>query len=401
MGGKVAHEYMYLNPIGEDTLVMCDKCGYSANRQIAVFAKAGVNAEEPADLEKVATPDTTTIAELAEFLDISASRTAKVVFQIATIGTRSDASEVKETDDDEVATEDRLVVAVIRGDMEVNETKLTNALGARELRPAGEEEIAAAGAVAGYGSAIGLQGIMVVADDSIVASPNLVAGANEAGHHFLNANYGRDFAADVVADIAAAEEGSACLHCNTPMRTSRGVEVGNIFQLGTRYTASMGGNFLDADGKAKPVIMGSYGIGVGRLLACIAEEYHDDDGLMWPVSVAPYQVHLVALTKGDGPAGPASEKLYEELMRVGVEVLLDDRQENPGVKFKDADLIGLPVRVTVGDRSLQKGGVEVKNRIQSDHSEVAVDDTVATVMAMLQSLTDELSGRLGEVEFRV
>ena len=396
MGGKVAHEYMYLNPIGEDTLVMCDKCGYSANRQIAVFAKAEAAAEAAAEREKVATPDATTIAELATFLDVPESRTAKVVFQIATFG----GGDGEQSADAQTEPAERLVVAVIRGDMEVNETKLINAVGAREMRPAREEEIVAAGAVAGYGSAIGLRGALILADDSIVASPNLIAGANEEGYHLLNVNYGRDFEADIVADLAAAEEGSACSQCATPLRTSRGVEVGNIFQLGTRYTESMGGNFLDADGKAKPVIMGSYGIGVGRLLACIAEEYHDDNGLIWPVSVAPYQVHLVALTKGDGPAAAAAEKLYDDLRNGGVEVLLDDRSENPGVKFNDADLIGLPVRLTVGDRSLKKGVVEVKLRNQADKTEVSVEDVVSAVGAILESLADELSGRVGEVEFR-
>ena len=394
MGGKVAHEYMYLNPIGEDTLVLCDKCGYSANRQIAVFAKEEAAAEEEAVREKVTTPETVTIAALTELLEVSERRTAKVVFQVATVGVDVESGE------GEGGTEERLVIAVIRGDMEVNETKLANAVGARDLRPAREEEIAAVGAVAGYGSPIGTDGALTVADDSIVHSPNLVAGANVEGFHFVNVNYGRDFTAAIVADIAAAEEGNACVNCGMPLRTSRGVEVGNIFQLGTRYTESMGGNYLGADGVAKPVIMGSYGIGVGRLLACVAEECHDDAGLVWPVSVAPYQVHLVALAKKESPAAAAAEQLYDELSRSGVEVLLDDRPENPGVKFNDADLIGLPVRLTVGDRSLKKGVVEVRLRNQEDKSEVAVGEVVGAVRGMLESLTDGLLGRVGEVEYR-
>ena len=398
MGGKVAHEYMYLNPIGEDTLVMCDKCGYSANRQIAVFAKPEAAAEAAAEREKVATPDTATIAALAELLDVPESRTAKVVFMMAASGVGADGGDRGGTSVDVAA--ERLVVAVIRGDMEVNETKLANAAGARDLRPAREEEIAAAGAVAGYGSLIDVEGAITVADDSIVNSPNLIAGANEEGYHFKNANYGRDFEADIVADIASAGEGDSCSNCSTPLRTARGVEVGNIFQLGTRYTESMGGNFLDAEGKARPVIMGSYGIGVGRLLACIAEEYHDDVGLMWPVSVAPYQVHLVALAKGEGATAEAAEKLYAGLQAAGIEVLMDDRAENPGVKFNDADLIGLPLRITVGDRSFKKGVVETKLRNQEEMSEVPVEEAVSHVGAILESLADELRGRVGDVEFK-
>ena len=387
MGGRLAHEYMYLTPIGEDTLILCDQCGYSANRQIAGFKKVAAAEESPAELEKIATPDTTTIEDLAKFLDVPQSRTAKAVFMVATV-----------TEGEEDV--EKFVLAIIRGDMEVNETKLTNAVGAKEMRPAQDEEILAVGSVPGYGSPVGVKGALVVVDDSVPASANLVAGANEEGYHLRNVNCGRDYEPDIVCDIAAAQEGDACLECGHPLNASRGVEAGNIFQLGTKYTEALGGNFLDAEGKAKPVVMGSYGIGVGRLLACIAEEYNDDDGLIWPISVAPYQVHIVALAKGEGPAWEAAEKLYGELQARGVEVLLDDRSENPGVKFNDADLIGIPVRLTVGERSLKKGVIELKVRREEERQEVPVEETVERILAEIARLREELDARVVEVEYK-
>src|SRR5579859_5062386 len=259
MGGSLAHEYMYLTPIGEDTLLLCDHCGYAANRQIAHFRKPPAAAEEAQPMEKVATPHVATIEALADFLKVPKARTAKAVFMMATLPEGEGQLE-------------RFVFALVRGDMEVNETKLTNALKAKELRPAREDEIRAVGAEPGYASPVGLKDVLVVVDDAIPQSPNLVAGANEVGYHLLNVNYGRDYQAQIVADIAAASEGDACPVCGNPMRTTRGVEVGNIFKLGTRYTEALGATFLDSTGTQKPVIMGSYGIGIGRLLACIAEE---------------------------------------------------------------------------------------------------------------------------------
>ncbi|MFN2272759.1 MAG: proline--tRNA ligase, partial [Anaerolineae bacterium] len=227
MGGKMAHEFMYLNYIGEDTLLICDSCGYAANRQIAGFQKPTPTEEKPGPIEKIATPGVTTIEDLAAFLDVPASRTAKAVFTMAT---------VTEGQEDE----EKFVFAIVRGDMDVNETKLANAVKAKALRPAKEEEIRAAGAVPGYASPIGVEGVIVVVDDLIPQSPNLVAGANDEGYHLLNVNYGRDYRADVVADIAVAEEGHPCPQCGAAMRTSRGVEVGNIFKLGTRYSDATG-----------------------------------------------------------------------------------------------------------------------------------------------------------------
>ena len=380
MGGKQAHEFMYLTPIGEDTLVICDACGYTANRQVATFRKPEPEPEEPKPLEKVATPDTKTIEDLANFLGIPQSKTAKAVFMVATI-----------TEGEEDVQ--KFVFAVVRGDMDLNETKLANAVKAKELRPAHEEEIRAIGAEPGYGSPIGIQRdqVVVVVDDLVTKSPNLVAGANEEGYHFVNVNYGRDFTADIVADIVAAADGYACPECGAPLRTVRGVEVGNIFKLGTRYSAAMGALFQDKDGTRKPVIMGSYGIGVGRLMASIVEEHHDDYGIIWPITVAPYQVHIVALKGGFEVA----ESLYQALQEAGVEVLYDDRTEpSPGEKFNDADLIGIPLRLTVGGRSLKKGGVELKRRSEKDIHLVPVDEVVHRVQEEIRAMTEAIMAKV-------
>jgi prolyl-tRNA synthetase len=391
MGGKVSHEYMYLSPYGEDTLLLCDSCGYAANRQVARFRKPAAQAEAALPSEPVATPDARTIAELAALLNIPASRTAKAVFLVAEV--RSG-----QTDPQTGAPlyEPRFVFAVIRGDLDVNETKLANAVKARSLRPATEDEIRAVGAVPGYASPLGLEKpagglpVITVVDDLIPDSPNLVAGANRAGYHLLNVNYGRDYSADIVADIAAAAEGDPCPQCGSALRAARGVEVGNIFQLGTRYSDSLGCTYLDAAGQIRPVVMGSYGIGVGRLLACVAEACHDDNGLIWPVSVAPYPVHLTLLAgkpgKDNADTPAVADRLYAALQAAGIDVLYDDRDESPGVKFNDADLLGMPLRLTVSSRALQSGGVEFKRRDRAEKRIVPLDQAVAEIRAELADM---------------
>jgi prolyl-tRNA synthetase len=377
MGGKMAHEYMYLAPIGEDTLLFCDGCGYSANRQVARIQKPKPEKEEARPLEKVATPHASSIQELADFLHIPAARTAKAVFLVATAA--------KTTYAEPAPSDTTFIFAVVRGDMEVNETKLANVVKAKELRPATEEEIRATGAEPGYASPVGLKNVFVVVDDLIPDCPNLVAGANENGYHLLNVNYGRDYNAALVADIASAGEGSACPNCGNTMRASRGVEVGNIFKLGTRYSDAMDCRFLDETGQNQPVIMGSYGIGVGRLLACVAEEHHDERGLVWPASVAPFPVHLVVLSGKNIDTAPTAKEIEDALMTAGLEALVDDREESAGVKFNDADLIGLPVRITVSERALKQGGVEFKLRKGGEAYIVPVGEVVARVREALQA----------------
>jgi len=382
MGGSLAHEYMYLTPIGEDTLLLSDECGYMANRHIAEFQKPKAEPETPKKLEKVATPDIKTIDALADFLDIPKSKTAKAVFMIAKINEGQ-------------AQVEKFVFAIVRGDMEVNENKLANAVEAKELRPALDEEIKAVGAVPGYASPIGLKDILVVVDDAIPDSPNLVAGANEEGFHMINVNHERDYKTDIVTDIVSAQAGDLCPKCGNPMRESRGVEVGNIFKLGTKYTEALGATFLNKDGRPQPVIMGSYGIGSGRLLACIAEEHNDEHGLIWPITVAPYHVHLIALRGGEEEA----DKLYAALLAADLEVLYDERDDSPGVKFNDADLIGIPIRLTVSKRSLGDGGVELKLRKAESKDIIALDDIVAKVQSIKVDLEKEVADQVVEMPF--
>ncbi len=391
MGGKLAHEFMYLTPIGEDTLLLCDACGYTANRQVARFKKPVASEEAPKPVEKVATPDCKSIEDLANFIGVPKSRTAKAVFFMAQIPEGEGYTE-------------KFIFAIVRGDMELNETKLTNAIGAKELRPATEEEICAMGAVPGYASPVGLVvgsfGGLIVVDDTIPESPNLVAGANDEGYHLLNVNYGRDYKANIIADIAAADAGAACPECSASMRAERGVEVGNIFKLGTRYSDALGCTFLDRDGQTKPVIMGSYGIGVGRLLACVAEEHHDEYGLIWPVTVAPYQVHLVLLRgKGTPQAGETADRLYAALQAAGIEVLYDDRDESPGVKFNDADLIGLPLRLTASERALSAGGVEMKLRQKPEKVILPLGDAIQRVKSEITCLAADINTHVVPVEY--
>lgn len=385
MGGSLAHEFMYLTPVGEDSLLLCDKCGYKANRQVARFKKPVPPEEELKPVEKVATPDASTIDELCQFLNIGPEKTAKALFMMAT---------VSENDQDV----QKFVLAIVRGDMELNETKLTNAVKAKNLVPALDEEIRVRGIEPGYGSPVGVKDILVVVDDIIPQSPNLVGGANEEGYHLLNVNVDRDFKPTIVCDIAAAEDGSHCPRCGAAMRMSRGIELGNIFKLGTRYSNTMGCMFLDKDGKKKPVVMGSYGIGSGRLLACIAEEYNDENGLIWPVTAAPYHVHIVLIGKEEEPTEKA-EKLYNELQAGGIEVLYDDRYEQPGVKFTDADLIGLPLRLTVSSRALKKGGIELKRRSGKEITIVPLDKIVETVKSEITALEKEIADKVVEIPF--
>jgi prolyl-tRNA synthetase len=395
MGGSLAHEYMYLTPMGEDTILICPSCAYTANRQIAVFQKPAAAAEQLLPSEPVATPQAKTIDALAEFLGIPKSKTAKAVFMIGSLPQGERLVE-------------RFIFAVVRGDMEVNETKLANASGARELRPALEEQILAVGAAPGYASPVGLKNVLVVVDDAIPNSPNLVAGANQEGYHLRNVNFGRDYQAQIVADIASAEAGSACPDCGAPMQAERGVEVGNIFKLGTRYSQALGCYFLDQDGQSRPVVMGSYGIGSGRLLACIAEQHHDEYGLIWPVSVAPYPVHLVLLRPKGSQAGSdatdeitaLAEHLVAELEGAGLPVLYDDRNESPGVKFNDADLIGLPIRLTVSERAQKQGGVEFKRRDRPEKSVLPLEGLLQAVQEQIKALEQELLTDLGKVPFQ-
>ena len=374
MGGTMAHEFMALTAIGEDTLLLCESCGYRANRQIATFRKSVATEGQPHDLEEVHTPAVTTIEALADFLQIPETQTAKAIFLMA------------EMSDAEGKLYEQFVFVVVRGDMELNETKLTNAIKARRLRPATVDEIRAIGAEPGYGSPISIQrdNVLLVVDDLIPQSPNLVAGANRKDWHYRHVNYGRDYSADIVTDLIAAGEGAACPQCDAAMRSVRGVEVGNIFKLGTKYSKAMGAYYLDEKGEQQPIVMGSYGIGSGRLLACVIEHHNDEFGIRWPISIAPYQVILVSLATQRTPeVTAAADQIYQQLRDAGIEVLYDDRDERGGVKFNDADLLGIPLRLTVGGKGLTKGVVESKVRRTGESGEIALNSLVAGVQELI------------------
>ena len=358
MGGSQAHEFMVLNPAGEDVLVLCEACGYAANRQVASIPKSDPAPEDQLPIEEVATPGTTTIASLAAFLGIGPERTAKAAFFVTGDG--------------------RLVTAIVRGDHEVNETKLANAVNAvGGIRPAQVEEIKAAGMEPGYGSPIGAHDTVVVIDDLIARSPNLVAGANREGVHYRNVNAGRDYQADVTADITSAQEGDPCPTCGQPVILRNGIEVGNIFKLGTRFTDAAGATYLGEDGVAHPIVMGSYGIGVGRNTACVVEAHHDDKGIIWPAEVAPYAAHLVSIGAAKEPRViEIAERLHALAAEAGPrhEILWDDRDESPGVKFTDAELLGMPWILTVSPRSLAAGGIEVTERATGERATRPIDE---------------------------
>jgi prolyl-tRNA synthetase len=365
MGGTMSHEFMYLSEIGEDQLVLCDACGYAANRQVAIFKKVAAAGEPAAAMQEVSTPNVTTIASLAEYLGVPESSTAKAAFFMA---------------------DGRLIFAVVRGDMDVSETKLANAVGALELRPATPADLEETGIVAGYASPIGISRATVVVDDVVAASSNLVAGANRPGLHLLNTNYGRDYSAESITDIAAAFPGAPCIHCGSSLRLVRGVEVGNIFKLGTKYSDALGCTFLDENGRSQPVVMGSYGIGVGRLIGCVAQQCRDERGLVWPLSVAPFQVNLVGLDLDDDAIRTACETFYAGLLQRDVEVLYDDRSERAGVKFNDADLLGMPLRVTISRRTVAHGTAEIKPRSGADSDQVALGAAVDDVVRRLAAI---------------
>jgi len=355
MGGSGAHEFMVLNEFGEDTLVLCDSCGYAENQQIAEVRKPDPPAEDALPMEDVETPDATTIDALAAFLGIPSSKTAKAAFFMTGDG--------------------RFVVAIVRGDYDVNETKLVNALKATgDLRPATIDEIKARGMEAGYGSPIGAKDSVVLVDELVLRSPNLVAGANRPGWHIRNVNVPRDFTPDVVAEITSAREGDACIQCGSPVKLRKGIEVGNIFKLGTDFTVAAGAMYLGEDGERHPIVMGSYGIGLGRNVACIVEAHHDEKGIVWPDEVAPYAAHLVALGAAKDPkVTEVAERLHSLAADAGRDILYDDRDESPGVKFTDAELLGMPWILTVSPRSLAAGGVEVTRRESGERSTVSIE----------------------------
>ena len=359
IGGKDSHEFILLAERGEDTIIHCTSCDYAANQERASSVKAPGDDEAELPLETIDTPGMKTIDQLAIFLGIPTRKTLKAVLY---------------------TVDGQVTFVLVRGDLEVNEVKLKNALKAADLRLASDNEVAAAGLVAGSASPIGIEGLRIVADESITNGANFVTGANKPDLHYRNANYPRDFKVDVLAEIVTAEAGHGCPNCGSDLKASRGIEVGHVFKLGTVFSTTLGADFLDAEGERQPVIMGCYGIGVGRLLAAALEQNHDEKGIVWPTPIAPYHVSLVVLGADRSPEiAEEADRLYEELGAAGVEVLYDDRDESPGVKFNDADLLGMPVRLTVSPRNLKQGAVEMKGRTEAEPVLVPRADVVAKV----------------------
>jgi prolyl-tRNA synthetase len=366
IGGKESQEFIAITDAGEDDAMICDGCGYAANREKAEFVRSELPGELAADLKEVYTPDCSSISDLTAFLNIPAAKTLKAVCYGAN---------------------GRLILAIVRGDLEINEVKLTNALYAQDINAvdlhlATPDELAQHGIVAGYTSPVEKDDtVLIIADISLQSGNNLVSGANRAHYHFTNVNYPRDFRVDVWEDIASAYDGAACARCGGTLHAVRGCEVGHIFKPGTMYSERLGATYLDAEGKTRPIIMGTYGIGIGRILAVVVEQNHDAKGIIWPFSIAPFHVALLGLDLDKPEIRQAAERLYADLLAAGVEVLFDDRAETAGVKFNDADLIGLPIRIVVSKRSLKNGGIEIKRRAQTESSIVPIANAIHEIRA--------------------
>lgn len=361
IGGNYTHEFMALADTGEAEIVHCDGCGYAANVERAEALPPEDVSEMPRPLEEVETPGLKSVDEVSGFLGVVPSRLAKTLFYWS-IG-----------DDGE-----ELVAVMVRGDRELNEVKLKNQLGCLHLRLAESGEVLTrTGLPTGFVGPVGLEGVRLLADREVMGSANLVTGANKEGYHLRNVNPGRDFRTDVVTDLRLVGADDACPRCREGrLKGRRGIEVGQVFQLGIKYSVAMGVTFLDEQGGSRPAVMGCYGIGVTRTVAAVIEQNHDNDGIVWPVSVAPFHAVVVPVNWNEVEQKESAERVYRELASAGVEVCLDDRDERPGVKFKDADLYGFPFRVTVGPKALAEGQVEIRERRTGETERIDLDKVV-------------------------
>jgi len=368
IGGKQSAEFQVLAQTGEDWIVACGACDYAANAEVAqagLAAPPASSSVEPRALEKVKTPDTRSIEEVVSFFggETTAAHTLKSLFYVAG---------------------EEVCLAVVRGDHEVNELGLARHLGVEEVLLASDAAVKeATGTEVGFVGPVGFTG-RIIADPDAVAVRNAIAGANETPYHYKNVNHGRDFEAEVVS-IRQAASGDPCPNCDGKLELYRGIEGGHIFVLGTHYSDKMKATFLDEEGSSQSIVMGCYGIGVSRLIAAIMEQHHDEHGIRWPVQVAPYPVIITPIGKEEAPLTKATE-IYDALRAEGVDTLLDDRSERPGVKFKDADLLGIPLRITVGSRGLKQGTVELKKRTESESQDVPIDGAVSAVLTAIADL---------------
>ncbi len=370
IGGRASQEFLAVTEAGEDDAMKCDRCGYAANREKAEFVRTELPKEPEAPLEEVYTPGCAAISELATFLHIPKAKTMKCVCYVAS---------------------GRPILALVRGDLDVNEVKLSNTItragiNVADLHFATPEELEKFGIVAGYTSPLGKsEQVLIIADPSLKMGNNFVAGANKVDYHIKNVNYPRDFRVDVWEDIASAYDGAICVYCGGTLHAIRGSELGHIFKLGTKYSSLFDATYLDVEGIARPLLMGSYGIGISRMMGLMVEQSHDEKGIIWPFSIAPYHVALVGLDLDKPETSQTAEKLYTDLLAAHVEVLFDDRTDSAGVKFNDADLIGLPIRVVVSKRSLKNGGVELKLRTQKMGRIAPLADVVSVIQEEIRT----------------
>ena len=360
IGGSNSAEFMVKSEVGEDDVVFCTSCNYAANIEKAETIAEVAEAEELAKMEKIATPDSRTIEEISEFLKVSPKKTVKTLIY---------------------NVDGKLVGVLVRGDREVNEIKVANASNASgDIELASHEEVSkATNAETGFAGPVGLKVDLLLVDEEVSKMYNMIIGANETGYHLTGVNYGREFEG-VIGDFRNIEEGETCPKCGGKVTIARGTEVGHIFKLGTKYSEAMNANFIDVDGKEKPFIMGCYGIGVTRTLASIIEQHHDEDGIIWPLSVAPYHVSVIAVNSKDEEQMRIATEIYNELNKMGVEALLDDRKERAGVKFKDSELMGIPMRITVG-KKIGDGEVEFKLRDGGENETIKIEDAKERVRA--------------------